>query len=340
MSADQLVKQAEMTKTNRDKEQRPGYQKTKLGWLPVEWEVSELANISTIQKGIAKGRKIKPDTKTTWVPYMRVANVQDGYLDLETVKDIEVPVHEVSKYLLRKGDILLTEGGDADKLGRGTIWMNEIENCVHQNHIFAVRTDKKKLLPKILTEFTRSWQGRKYFMFSSKQSTNLASINSTQLKKLPVPLPPLPEQQKIAAILSTWDRALALTRQLIQEKEAQKKGLMQRLLTGKVRLKGFEGAWKRKELGSFMEEYDDQTTQNNQHPVFTSSQNRLLLQSDYYGENRITKRDTIGFNIVPCGYFTYRSRSDNGVFKFNRNDLGVKGCISKYYPVKLSKNDL
>lgn len=75
---------------NRSFQYSTRLQKTKLGWLPVEWEVNELANISTIQKGIAKGRKIKPGTKTSLVPYMRVANVQDGYLDLEVVKEIEV----------------------------------------------------------------------------------------------------------------------------------------------------------------------------------------------------------------------------------------------------------
>ncbi|MCR9052992.1 MAG: restriction endonuclease subunit S [Phaeodactylibacter xiamenensis] len=261
---------------------QPGYKKTKLGWLPVEWEVNELANISTIQKGIAKGRKIKPGTKTSLVPYMRVANVQDGYLDLEVVKEIEVPTDEVPKYLLRKGDILLTEGGDADKLGRGTIWMNEIENCIHQNHIFAVRTNKEKLLPNILAEFTRSWQGRKYFMLSSKQSTNLASINSTQLKKLPVPLPPLPEQQKIATILSTWDRAIALTRQLLQEKEAQKKGLMQRLLTGKVRVKGFEGEWDALELGQLFSLSSGKTKPNN-----TRSSSTKNINKPVYGGNGI-----------------------------------------------------
>lgn len=238
-----------MDKTN---EHRPGYKWTKLGWVPEEWEVVKLEKLATIQKGVAKGRKNIVDP--VLLPYMRVANVQDGFLDLSTIKKIKVPESDVEKYLLQPGDVLLTEGGDFDKLGRGTVWNNEIENCVHQNHVFAVRPNKKKLLPYYLSCLTGSQYGRKYFTLSSKQSTNLASINSTQLKAFPIPLPPLPEQKNIAAILSTWDAALQALQELIAAKERQQKGLMQRLLTGAVRFGEFVEPWKEVKLGKIFSE--------------------------------------------------------------------------------------
>jgi len=178
------------------------------------------------------------------LPYLRVANVQDGFLDLREIKKITLEEQDVKRYLLRSGDVLFTEGGDFDKLGRGSIWKNEISPCLHQNHVFAVRCKKSLLLPFFLSAVASGPHGRKYFLLSSKQSTNLASINSTQLKKFPIPLPPLSEQIKITEILSTWDTATEQTRELIDAKKSLKKALMQQLLTGKKRLPGFEGDWK------------------------------------------------------------------------------------------------
>ncbi|MCB9049700.1 MAG: restriction endonuclease subunit S [Lewinellaceae bacterium] len=266
-----------------EKETRPGYKPTKLGWLPVEWEVKRLDKLAHIQKGIAKGRKISGESAV--LPYMRVANVQDGYLDLSTVKKIKVPKEEISKYLLKYGDVLLTEGGDFDKLGRGTVWKNEVENCVHQNHIFAVRTNPEKLLPKFLSELSSSFYGRKYFMLSSKQSTNLASINSTQLKAFPVPLPPLPEQQQIAAILSAWDKAIERTQALIAAKEERRKGVMRRLLRGKVRVKGFGGAWREVHLRDIFEERKE--TGFNELPLLAITADRGVIYRD-----ELDKKDT------------------------------------------------
>ena len=289
-----------------------GYKKTKLGWIPAKWEVKRLDMVAHIQKGIAKGRKIQGEIVR--LPYMRVANVQDGYLDLSTVKKIKVPKEEISKYLLKYGDVLLTEGGDYDKLGRGTVWKNELENCVHQNHIFAVRTNPEILLPKFLSELSSSYYGRKYFMLSSKQSTNLASINSTQLKAFPVPLPPLPEQQKIAAILSTWDKAIEKLGKLIEAKEEQKKGVMQQLLIGKERVKGFNDKWNEVTLGTFLIKHHEKTKRSDQYPVLTSSRKGIFLQKNYYSGRNVASSDTTGYNVVPNGYFTYRHMSDDFEF--------------------------
>ncbi|MBI1249027.1 restriction endonuclease subunit S [bacterium] len=209
--------------------------------IPKSWRKKKLADIADVQTGIAKGKKNIADPVTR--PYLRVANVQDGHLDLSEIKTIEVSRHELDRFSLKVGDVLFTEGGDFDKLGRGTVWQGEVPNCLHQNHVFAVRMKNGDMLPYFLATYAASFWGRTYFLSCSKQTTNLASINSTQLKEMPLPVPPLPEQRKIAAILSTWDRSIELTEKLIVAKQRRKQALMQQLLTGKVRLPRFHDEW-------------------------------------------------------------------------------------------------
>lgn len=174
--------------------------------LPKNWQKAPLSLLADIQTGIAKGKRVKGSPIS--LPYLRVANVQDGYVDLSGIKEIAVEQADVERYSLRYGDVLFTEGGDFDKLGRGTIWQDQIAPCLHQNHIFVVRPKASLLLPEFLAYQAASEYGRRYFQLSSKQSTNLASINSTQLKGFPVLFPPLSEQRKIAEILRTWDEAI------------------------------------------------------------------------------------------------------------------------------------
>lgn len=174
--------------------------------LPEHWHLSPLEKVASIQTGIAKGKTVNGCGVT--LPYLRVANVQDGHVDLSVIKEITVEQSEVLRYSLRDGDVLFTEGGDFDKLGRGTVWHNEISPCLHQNHVFAVRPKAAVLLPEFLAFQAASRYGRRYFQESSKQSTNLASINSTQLKNFPVLLAPIKEQGKIVEVLRTWDEAI------------------------------------------------------------------------------------------------------------------------------------
>jgi type I restriction enzyme S subunit len=143
---------------------------------------------------------------------LRVANVQHGRLDLNVIKYIEIPPKEAAGAVLKFGDVLMTEGGDIDKLGRGCVWRGEIQNCLHQNHIFAVRCQEDMLLPKFLVALIVSGHGRAYFQLTAKQTTNLASTNSTTLRSFPVLLPPIEEQH---AILEYIDSRTAVAESLI-----------------------------------------------------------------------------------------------------------------------------
>ena len=105
--------------------------------------------------------------------------------------------------------MLLTEGGDSDKLGRGAVWGGEIDLCIHQNHVFAVRFDQRKVLPKFAEYEMQSEYARQYFLQVAKKTTNLASINKTQLSAFPLRYPPtLDEQHKIVEYLDTLSREI------------------------------------------------------------------------------------------------------------------------------------
>ncbi|MGO4396177.1 restriction endonuclease subunit S [Variovorax sp. M-6] len=210
-----------------------------LGEVPAHWKTVPLKFVATVQTGIAKG-KDNTGKETTTVPYLRVANVQDGYLALDDMASIEIPASDVPRYLLRSGDVLMNEGGDFDKLGRGHIWRAEIEPCIHQNHVFAVRPHG--ISPEWLNTITGSAYAQFYFMTRSKQSTNLASISSSNIMDLPIVLPPIAEQ---VAILDFIGRQAAQLDELSQQAQTavgllqeRRTALISAAVTGKIDVRG------------------------------------------------------------------------------------------------------
>ncbi len=163
--------------------------------IPDEWACSRFGLLADVSSGVTKGRNLS-GKRVTELPYLAVANVQRNAIDLSTVKKIAVGEDEVERYQLQIGDVVLTEGGDADKLGRSAVWRGELPLCLHQNHIFRARPSKH-VLPEWLSLFTNSPVGQAYFLAAAKQTTNLASINMTQLRNCPTPVPSLDEQQRI-----------------------------------------------------------------------------------------------------------------------------------------------
>lgn len=196
-----------------------------------------LDEIAEISGGITKGRDLSQQ-KTITLPYLRVANVQNGYLDLSQMKDIEVKLNEVDKYLLQEGDVLYTEGGDRDKLGRGTVWKNEIPRCVHQNHIFKARLNQERALPQYVAYWSMSVYARDYFFKKGKQSVNLASINKTVLSALILPMPSLEEQasiiNNIESRLSVCDQIEKTIEQSLQQAEALRQSILKQAFEGRL----------------------------------------------------------------------------------------------------------
>ena len=210
-----------------------------IGEIPEGWEVRKLKYMGMIQTGVTLGKDY-PKEETVEYPYLCVANVQDGYIDLEKVKSISLPPKEAGRYFLQKGDILMTEGGDPDKLGRGSVWNNEIEPCLHQNHIFAVRINQKKTFIEFFKFVLQSRYCKEYFLLSAKQTTNLASTNKTTLSNLCVAMPSLPEQEEIVAhldkIVSINQRQQAVVQKEISTLQEYKARIISDVVTGKIQI--------------------------------------------------------------------------------------------------------
>lgn len=238
---DALRKEVIQRAVTRGLAQQPELQNTGNTWMeqvPAGWNLVCLKRVSEIQTGITLGKVY--DGPVIERPYLRVANVQDGHLALDDVATIEVPLAVAKRVELRVNDVLMTEGGDLDKLGRGFLWNGEIPECLHQNHIFAVRCFQHKLLPKFLTYLTASRYGRDYFEATGKRTTNLASTNSTKVGAFPLPLPPVEEQERIVAFV---DNKLAEIKGIIANIQTQittliayRKSLIHECVTGQRRI--------------------------------------------------------------------------------------------------------
>ncbi len=208
-----------------------------LGDVPEHWKPTRLKYAAKVQTGVTLG-KVYGSVGLYARPYLRVANVQDGFLDLRDIAEVRVPASEAASCELQVGDVLMTEGGDIDKLGRGHIWRGEVPGCLHQNHIFAVRPNEAKLLPEYLAAIMTSIHGRSYFEITAKQTTNLASTNSTTLKTFPLFLPPIEEQRDlldhIAEESSMTDAAILGSRNEIDRIREYRTRLIADAVTGKL----------------------------------------------------------------------------------------------------------
>jgi len=210
---------------------------THLPELPEGWVWASLDMLGEIVSGIAKGTKRANNVPVREVAYLRVANVQRGYLDLTEVKSIVATEREITELTLKNGDILFNEGGDRDKLGRGWIWHNEVVNCIHQNHVFRMRTHVEEMQPELISHHGNTF-GKLWFQNAGKQTTNLASINLSMLRAFPVPVAPPAEQLEILEqIRFQLDRLTEQERTIelaLKQTAAQRQNLLRAAFSGQL----------------------------------------------------------------------------------------------------------
>ncbi|WP_111748847.1 restriction endonuclease subunit S [Salinisphaera orenii] len=213
-----------------------------LGAVPKHWLVGSLRWYSDVQGGIAKGKDYA-GKDVVEMPYLRVANVQNGHIDLTDVAKIAVLPGDLERYALRDSDVLMNEGGDNDKLGRGAVWHAEIDPCLHQNHVFAIRPGDH-LRAEWLALFTASASARSYFYLYSKQSTNLASISSSNVMSCPVPLPHTTEQEQILKDVKRYtesiDEMAAEASKAVDLLTERRSALISAAVTGKIDVRDWQ----------------------------------------------------------------------------------------------------
>ena len=202
---------------------------------PMGWDESfNLRDVAEISSGITKGRN-PGSVELRTVPYLAVANVQDKRLDLSAIKSIAASEGEISRYRIKRDDLLLTEGGDPDKLGRGSLWCEELPEVIHQNHIFKVRVvDRMRIEPVYLNWLVASVRGKRYFLQSAKQTTGIASINMSQLRQFPLLVPPLTLQRDFVRRLEGIDELKATCRASLVELDALFASLQDRAFRGEL----------------------------------------------------------------------------------------------------------
>ena len=195
-----------------------------------DWTWTTLSEIAELKGGVTKDSKREADPEYVEYPYLRVANVQRGFLDLSVITTIRADRHKAEKLVLQHGDILFNEGGDRDKLGRGWVWEGQIENCIHQNHVFRARLANGGFDPYFISMHANTW-GQRWFERHGKQTTNLASINLATLKSFPVPAPSLDEQRAVVSELQSIMRTEDRLRTDIDQAERHSKTLRRSILS-------------------------------------------------------------------------------------------------------------
>lgn len=281
--------------------------KTEAGLIPSDWDFVRLTQVAEVRGGVAKNANVAIADPIE-VAYLRVANVQDGYLDLADVSAIRISKSDLKRYSLMPGDVLMNEGGDLDKLGRGAVWRGQITQCVHQNHVFAVRCG-----PQLNSEYLNVWTGttsaRRFFLLAGKQTTNLASISKSSLGEMPIGLPQPAEQHAIATALSDVDALIAGLERLIAKKRDIKQAAMQQLLTGQTRLPGFTGEWEVKTLGDVVEKMVGGGTPSRSNPAYWGNEIPWVTVKDFatfhprQAQESITKigLNNSASNLIPAG---------------------------------------
>lgn len=223
-------------------ENRPGYKKTKVGWIPEGWEASCLKYLTStsIKNGYSPICSDSPTGK--WVLGLGALNGH-GF-DSTQVKPAPENNRQVDSCFLKSGDFLISRSNTVDKVGRVALFKGEVKNCSYPDLMMRFRVKEAVVSPEYLEGYLRSPKAVCYLQRSaSGTSGSMVKINKTTVEKIPVLLPPLAEQKAIAEVLSVWDRAISNTERLIQAKEKRFKGLLQTLINpadqsgwGKARL--------------------------------------------------------------------------------------------------------
>ncbi|MDR4630889.1 restriction endonuclease subunit S, partial [Staphylococcus aureus] len=300
-----------------------------------EWEEKKLGNLTT-KIGSGKTPKGGSENYTNkGIPFLRSQNIRNGKLNLNDLvyisKDIDDEMKNSRTYY---GDVLLNITGAS--IGRTAI-NSIVETHANLNqHVCIIRL-KKEYYYNFFGQYLLSRKGkRKIFLAQSGGSRE--GLNFKEIANLKIFTPTIfEEQQKIGQFFSKLDQQIELEEQKLELLQQQKKCYIQKIFSQELRFKDEEGnyykGWNKKQLKDVLEFSNKRTINENEYPVLTSSRQGLILQSDYYKDRKTFAESNIGYFILPKNHITYRSRSDDGIFKFNLNLMIDVGIISKYYPV-------
>lgn len=185
-----------------------------------EWGIEELGNIAEVSSGLTLNGE-RRNTNKNMYPYLRVANVFRNKLNLDEIKYIHVNQDEFTRYLLKDNDVLIVEGhGNIEEIGRAAVWKDNIQNCVHQNHIIKVRLNLEKIRPFYISYFLNMYGNFGYFSSISRTTSGLNTISTNKVRGAKISLPPLELQKQFEEKVNKHDSLNVLqeqSRHCIQE---------------------------------------------------------------------------------------------------------------------------
>ena len=305
-----------------------------------DWSNALLGELSDIKTGPFGSTLHQEDYVKVGTPIITVEHLGEVSL---TTQNLPLVSNEDKKrlnsYILKEGDLAFSRVGSVD---RCAIITNNEEGWLFSGRILRVRPNKSIIEPKFLMYVLKT-EETKFRIRSVAVGQTMPSLNTEILKNFSVDISNnRQEQTKIAEFLSSVDDKISqLSRQLELLKQ-YKKGVMQKIFSQEIRFKNDNGEdfgeWGYLQLGELIEESKAVSKKQDEFDVLTSSRRGLIKQSEYFEGSRLIDRDNVGFNIIKPHEITYRSRSDDGLFYFNFNNLGITGIISTYYPVFSFKN--
>lgn len=297
-----------------------------LNKLPPNWHLKKVDDVANIYLGLT----YTPTYTESGIPFLSVKDLNDTYLDFEKSKFISYEEYKnaTENAKPKKGDIIF---GRVGTLGNPLIIETDIEFCIFVSlGFFRIKDNSCE------PNFLASWMKSPLF---HKQVDNIVAggaqknLNTGWLKNFVIPIPPLPEQKAIARVLSTADAAIHTTEKLIAQKELRKKWLMQQLLTGKKRLKGFSGEWKEYHLGDMFTERNE--TKYDNLPLLSIGQNGVYPQDDSVKKDTSNEDKSKYKRICPgdIGYNTMRMWQGRSALS------ELEGIVSPAYTVVTPKKN-
>ncbi len=288
---------------------KTGYKHTPLGWIPEEWNFvnfSDLANknIKWSITGGPFGSNLKAaDYTNDGVRIIQLQNIGDGtFLDKYKIYTSHQKADELLSCNIYPGEIIISKMGDP--VARACFIPNHDGRFLMASDGIRLVIDNERFDKYYAFSYINSIYFRKRAIAASTGSTR-QRIGLDDLKKLPVLSPSLPEQRKIAAILAAWDEAISKTQQFIAQLQQRNKGLIQQLLSGKKRLKGFKGEWKRLHIYDIAKEISLKNKEDKRLTVLSCTKyNGLVPSLEYFGR-RVFGSDTSTYKIVPINHFAY-----------------------------------
>lgn len=201
------------------------------------WKTHELAECFEIVSGIQKTPARSP--KDNPVPYLTVANVYRGRIDLSDIRYFEVTSKEIEKLKLQDKDILIVEGnGSGNEIGRCAIWHNELPLCIHQNHIIRMRRKTADILSEYALHYLNSEAGKSIMRERSKTTAGLFNLSAGKIKTIPLPMASLDEQSEIIHLIDSllekeqWTKEAAEA--VLDQIDLMKKSILARAFRGEL----------------------------------------------------------------------------------------------------------